>query len=354
MMSKKTLTIATLLLIMFGCSGQKGKPAQSDEDVFEEVTDTLTYPDDAITVDREQVNICVSDDERLRIYCWDTGEGGTIRDIAIVYQFRTDDGEKRLIRKGREEGSFNPWILRIYTITKSDGSTYYIVRSIFYASRNDAMESLDAYAIKGDSLVEVAVLDGGPDVDFRSMPSVNYSVNDCGSTTGGEGFSWIYEYDEQKIDFYVPIVADVDLTQPPFLIDRYVLYHFDGKSFINMGEVPHRDLHPSLHQYYRLRCLFRTNDYTVRIDQMADSTLRYASWKADCSMSDKPELVIMGGRFTPDEEGITGGTYTFLNEGVEYTVGRIETPHESDDYDSYQEYLIVKRGNTILLKQERL
>jgi hypothetical protein len=63
----------------------------------------------------------------------------------------------------------------------------------------------------------------------------------------------------------------------------------------------------------------------------------------------------MGGSFLKERnEDCVENSYLFTNEGVEYVVGYGETHHESDDYDTYHEYLVVRRNGKIILKQERI
>lgn len=179
----------------------------------------------------------------------------------------------------------------------------------------------------------MSVTDGGVNVDDGVLPDVNYCISDWYFTTNGEGYDWMYEFDKDNGNIYVPI-SDSEMT------DRYLLYHFDGKRFVKKGEVGHRGLHPSLQRYKRLLSYFKTKDYIIRVDQLDDDNLRYSSWKSNAELSEKPELVIVGGHvLKSNNDNSIENSYLFINEGVKYVVGYGETHHEPDGFDTYHEYL---------------
>ena len=199
----------------------------------------------------------------------------------------------------------------------------------------------------------MAVKDGGTNLDDGGLPDVNYNIVDWSDITNGEGFDWIYEYEKEERNIYVPL-SEGEMG-PRQMTDRYLLYHFDGKRFVKKGEVGHRGIHPSVQQYKRLLCFFKTKDYVIRVDQMADGALRYASWKSNMSLSEKPDLVIMGGRMIKEDNySHSEDIYLFTNEGVEYQIGRGEIHLDPEGDNDYDQYLIVSRNGKQILKQERI
>ena len=107
----------------------------------------------------------------------------------------------------------------------------------------------------------------------------------------------------------------------PIISDRYRVYHFDGKEFVEKGASAHKGLHKSLANYYRLASYFRTKAHLVRVDWLDyKGALRYASWNSPMDISRQPNLVIQGGAY--DEEK---NTYTFADDGYEYVVGYSKT-----------------------------
>lgn len=351
-MMKFMLAIPATLMVsaLAACNGQKENNGANEPDTCN--VDTLEYPAFVIDAQREDVKVCVSDDERLRLYCWypdpEWGGGGNCPEPIVMAQYRTKSGEVRT-RKISATAIDRAWVRMLHTITKDDGHTYYLAVRSMRASSNDGYTRVNAFAIEGDSLMDVAAVDGSADIDNGSLPDVNYNISDWYFNTNGEGYEWMYAYDKAQRNLYIPVTEGE--RWPQIMTDRYMLYHFDGKRFVNKGEVAHRGLHPSLQQYKRLRYFFRTADYTLRVDEMADGTLRYAQWKQPATLSQEPALVIMGGTCkTVDYQDV----YTFRHDGAAYVVGYSETHHKADGDMTQHEYFIIKKDGKELVKQERI
>lgn len=351
-MMKFMLAIPATLMVsaLAACNGQKENNGTNEPDTCN--VDTLEYPAFVIDAQREDVKVCVSDDERLRLYCWypdpEWGGGGNCPEPNVMAQYRTKSGEVRT-RKISATAIDRAWVRMLHTITKDDGHTYYLAVRSMRASSNDGYTRVNAFAIEGDSLMDVAAVDGSADIDNGSLPDINYNISDWYFNTNGEGYEWMYAYDKAQRNLYIPVTEGE--RWPQIMTDRYMLYHFDGKRFVNKGEVAHRGLHPSLQQYKRLRYFFRTADYTLRVDEMADGTLRYAQWKQPATLSQEPELVIMGGTCkTVDNQDV----YTFRHDGAAYVVGYSETHHEADGDMTQHEFFIIKKDGKELVKQERI
>lgn len=353
---KFTLAIPATLMVLAlaACNGQKENNGQTDNNGENEpdvcCEDTLEYPGFVIDAQREEVKVCISDDERLRLYCWypDSEWGGNCPEPTVMAQYRTKSGEVRTRRLNDSEAD-RAWIRTLHTIKKDDGHTYYLAVRSMRASANDGYTWVNAFAIVGDSLMDVAAVDGSADMDNGKLPDVNYNISDWYDKTYGEGYAWIYAYDKAQRNLYIPVTEGEQ--SPQKMTDRYVLYHFDGKRFVNKGEVAHHGLHPSVQQYKRLLYFFRTADYILRVDEMADGTMRYAQWPSTATLAEKPELVITGGTCkTVDHEDI----YTFRHDGAEYVVGYGETQQNAEGYSTYREYFVVKKGGKTVVKQVRV
>ena len=349
---KFMLAIPATLMVsaLAACNGQKENNGTNEPDTCN--VDTLEYPAFVIDAQREDVKVCVSDDEHLRLYCWypdpEWGGGGNCPEPIVMAQYRTKSGEVRTRKISATE--IDPaWVRMLHTITKDDGHTYYLAVRSMRASSNDGYTRVNAFAIEGDSLMDVAAVDGSADIDNGSLPDINYNISDWYDKTYGEGYDWIYAYDKAQRNLYIPVTEGEQ--SPQKMTDRYVLYHFDGKRFVNKGEVAHRGLHPSVQQYKRLLYFFRTADYILRVDEMADGTLRYAQWPSTGTLAEKPALVITGGTCkTVENEDI----YTFRHDGAEYVVGYGETQHDAEGYSTYHEYFVVKKGGKTVVKQVRV
>ena len=335
---KMAISAVCVMLSMSNCSSN-GTLKQREEAA---ILDTLYYPLDSIDSNGFPIHVAASEDGNMKFYSWNTGEGGTCPDFGILCQFRTSDGNSKVIDVS--ENSTFGWVKCIHSIKIDDGETIYLVLSVHQASSNDGYRWVDACQIKNDTLQAIHV------VDDDNAFTVNYFISEWYSTTQEEGADWIIEYDSENRDLYVAQTNEESEMSFPLITDWYRVYHFNGKKFVDKGIKPHKGLHRSLCDYDHLERYFRTKWHIIRIDMLKDGTLRYASWKASSNISDKPELVIMGGRCQKSEYG--KGIYTFENDGVKYIAGYEEIKYINKDDIDYHEYLLIKRDNRIIDKQE--
>jgi hypothetical protein len=75
-------------------------------------------------------------------------------------------------------------------------------------------------------------------------------------------------------------------------------------------------LHESLRQFSVPLYLLETKTYRIRIDEITPGNYRYASWKLDKPMSDKPDLVINGGKL---EHRGSGGNHDITFKKGQFT-----------------------------------
>lgn len=75
-------------------------------------------------------------------------------------------------------------------------------------------------------------------------------------------------------------------------------------------------LHQSLKQFIKPVYLLETKSYRIRIDEIGLGNYRYASWKLDKPMSDKPDLVLKGGELV--HRG-SGGNHDFTFKNGQFT-----------------------------------
>ena len=294
----------------------------------------------------KEVKTTKSDDGRLTFYCWDTEEGGSMPMLGWACEYIGQSGKKHLVDMRQEEGDIGAWVHSIYTIQKNDKSTFYLVKCRQQLSGMDGFIWVNTYKIEGDHLYKIALSD---DMEGDSIFSVEYDMIDWYDAAGGFGQDWAFHYDEVKRDLYVPQTKEYGF--PPCITDRYRVYHFDGNQFVRQPNVrPHWGM-PLIMDYERLVKYFPTKDYTVRVDQLVDGTLRYASWKSSNEMSSTPDIIILGGKETTINYS---KAYVFVNDGVEYTVGYNENVKAADGYTYSHQHLLVKKDGKVLLKQEKI
>ena len=342
-MKNKSVSFVLLLALLNSCMNNGRTPLSTS---MTETTDTIWYPYDSIPVDSDEVYICESEDGNMKFYSWDTGLGGTCPTYAVLCQYLTREGKTTTVDMRVKEGD-PAWVSNVHSIKKDDGTTYYIITRSHLASSNDGYMWMDAFTIDHDTLKNVSVLDGGDDLDECGL-EINYLISDWYYRTNGDGWDWLFEYDAESKNLYVPIVVLVDETIR-VVSDRYRLYHFDGMEFVAKGEIPHKGIHASLKDYAWLAKYFRTLNYIVRVDKLENGAYRYASWKSPATMSEKPNLTVIGGTFDKEKD-----CYTFINDGVEYIVGYYEDRPNSEGIIERHKYLLVQKNGKTLLKEERV
>lgn len=292
--------------------------------------------------------VSISEDGILSVESDAHPDGGTSPDYWAVFKFVNKKGDSCRI-----EMDYSPYMQNIHAIHKNDGSTYYTVECSSKASSSDGEDWLQAYRIVGDSIVRVSVIDGGKDYE-RDHFSVEYCIPDWYFATWGAGYDWMFEYDARTRDLYVPL-TDKEVSY--ILNDRYRLWHFNGERFVDKGERPHKNLHPSLAEYTCLIKYFTTKDYIVRVDSLGSKTLRYASWKKPKTMADAPDVVITGGtrrQFSCAPDGYhRDDEFSFFKDGYEYIANYDEIIPNKDGFGAtFHIYLLVKHGKKIVLRQK--
>lgn len=262
------------------------------------------------------VDVVTSDDGKLRLYYWDTGQGGTMIDWGNLCQFRAANGDVYLYEcsvadlERTDEYTFGCAILGLCTVRADNGDVYYLVHTYVREMSNLGYAEIVPVEIQDSRLVPAPLFDASPDgygnnCTFREYRFANWYFK----TNAGEGWDWPYRYDLATRTLYVPEVIDEEMT------DRYNLYTFNGEKFVYTGDDGGYWLHPSIREFKQLELLFCTKDYRIRVDMMEDGTYRYASWSKNVSMENIPDIVICNGAY---DEG--SRTYSFENDGFQYNV----------------------------------
>lgn len=284
----------------------KSRPEDAMNYPFKEAAESLDIGDHTST------------DGRVRIIDWNTGMGGTCPDNARYTLIRGDDG--RVHSQGKNHGE--EVVLHLYQLQDSKGRTIYLTHDYFRGSSIEGSGWMAAWCIQGDKLSPVKVFPKG-----ESRVGTGYGIPDWYfKTNNGEGWDWLFEMVGRNL--YVPITDSLQS-----LTDRYNLYRWNKDHFDLMGEVGNRRLHISLKDYVALQDYLVTKDYRVRIDLLADGSLRYASWKRNKQTDTPPDLVIKGGHHEENRG------YVFENDGYYYRVTTTESKNQ---------LIVEKDGRTVL------
>lgn len=93
-------------------------------------------------------------------------------------------------------------------------------------------------------------------------------------------------------------------------------------------------IHPSVNQWESNVFVASSKNLLVRVDNLANGDIRYASWSKGKPISQKPDLVILKGEEV--HEGTMGSTFwTFTNNNWKYTILNQEAC-ENCDQSSYE------------------
>ncbi|TAE50348.1 MAG: hypothetical protein EAZ89_12225 [Bacteroidetes bacterium] len=103
-------------------------------------------------------------------------------------------------------------------------------------------------------------------------------------------------------------------------------------------------LHESIQNYQQPACILESANYRIRIDDMGGGNYRYASWKSESNMSEKPELIIQKGIYKADGNG-GNHSYEFVNGEYIYECAIIVLG-EGDSPSAY--LLVYQQGKEIL------
>lgn len=280
--------------------------------------DTSTfYADLEDEADAIGVDIRISPDNRIKIYSWISG-GGTSPSWGNVTQFRNDIGEVVCYRglpiMGDDADYTVTDILMANNLKKSP--VYFFV---FYAkaSSSEGYDALCAAEIQNGRIVPGPKFKHSANVTDRV--GVSYIIPDWYFRTNGDGWEWMFNYDADTKQLYVPQTVDYGT-----LINRYSVYKFDGKNFVYNGEGGPWNIHSSLKEFFCLVSIKEVENHLLRIDSLKSGNLRLALWN-NPSMSrqwHKPDLVLSNGRYNPK----TGRREFAITNDIKYEV-------EGDYYD---------------------
>lgn len=165
----------------------------------------------------------------------------------------------------------------------------------------------------------------------------------------------MFEYEAKTGRLFIPLTDKNDYYR---LNDRYQVWQFDGNRFVDKGSQPHKDFHSSLSEYVSLLQYFETKDYIIRVDSLADKSLRFATWKKPKTMTDQPDKVIDKGcrnEYKPINERVKcGDGYRFTRNDYEYLVSYSETKFDENGLGENHDYLVIKKSGKVVMKQEKL
>lgn len=175
----------------------------------------------------DEMAIVTSEDQKLRIYSWDTYMGGTMHYYNAIAQYATVTGSQAIdinhLPKKEENSEPGAVYNSVYTIKQKDGKTYYLLTYRGTFSNIVAGAGIKAVSIADDNLLSVDVFQATNktlnDINYNYDLSSNYNYDN-----GGEYYVIHLSKNNKKL--YIPLVDGDQMT------GKWLVYVFNGYKFI--------------------------------------------------------------------------------------------------------------------------
>ena len=141
--------------------------------------------------------------------------------------------------------------------------------------------------------------------------------------------------------------GDVWLDYDGRLIAVNYQSQIEAKKKEELINIEKSQLHESIKYFKKPVLILETAKYRIRIDDMGEGSYRYASWKLENKMNDKPDLIIQKGEYRPDGSG-GNHSFEFTNGEYKYECAIIVMGEK----DSPPAYLTIYQGDKEILSQK--
>jgi len=121
---------------------------------------------------------------------------------------------------------------------------------------------------------------------------------------------------------------------------------FEKKKKEELIKIQRNSLHESLRVFKSPVCILETSKYRIRIDDMGNNKFRYASWRLQQNISEKPEMLLLDGKVEFDG---SGGNHSYIFKSGKYTYecGIVEMGEDG----APPAYLTVTKGEKVIMSQ---
>jgi hypothetical protein len=156
----------------------------------------------------------------LRIYSWDTWQGGTMKDYANIFQYKS--GNKVLVDTFEKvEGYFGTYYSDLKTLKINDKS-YYLAISSGSLSSKDCYEKITVFSIEKNKLGETPIIK----TKNGLKNSISFEYDFFSVVDRPERPIQLIKYDQTKKTIYIPVVFENGKVT-----DKYITYKFTGEYF---------------------------------------------------------------------------------------------------------------------------
>lgn len=197
----------------------------------------LKYTQNASTLDykfgelKKLMYISTSEDGKLRIYSWDTEDGGTMHNFDRVYQYRGADGKVYSKTDELSEGDAGSFVYDIFTLDASGGKVY-LVCSDAILSTSDVGQSVNLFKIENASLNDEIKL-----IKTKTglQNSLGFEYDFFSVSDRPERPIKLISYDKAAKSIKIPVVLKDEKFQYGKVTNKFIVYQFDGKYFVKVS-----------------------------------------------------------------------------------------------------------------------
>lgn len=309
----------------------------------------------------EEISEIYSDDRQIKMYIWNTEEGGANRNFIYdgVFSYMHNDKYYALVNTYEDEymeslceGAYNNIIYlgagphKIISLPSVGGNKYFCIETSYRTYGYS--DKIEAYCIDKNGIISVAKI-------FKEGNSLKESLNN--QTLGGWGVYSIFGLKSQNNTIYRSInyqPKELEGWCFPYPSGKIEVYEYSNETFNKTKEIydPVDTIYHELLNYKANIAEFIIKPYTIRIDLLPNGSYRYASWK-NKSISKKPDIVIYNGyRNEPSEgnNGVHSIVEKFIFQKNEYFyILSYEMIVYNGFYDCKSCKLTVKRNDSVLM-----
>lgn len=286
-----------------------------------------------------------SEDGKISLNAWFVEPYKTMNVIQIQGKDGFRSYDKGVIRlNDRAPSDDVDYSTDIFQIRNSTGETIYLIKTVGGSSSNYDNERVEiaAFRIIGNELVPAQHFFKGPHANKKgSLLAMYYNRENWVLRTRNTIQAAIpFSYEVASRIIRLPQTDEEERA-----LDNYFEYRFNGQQFVYSKKNGNPMLHTSLKGYKEMIQFYEAEWHYIRVDLMPDDTYRYSSWyqhklkQPDLYLSEKPELVLMGGKL--DEEN---QHYTFTNGSYTYKLPVVREIYENgeDKGVPYSPYLTIE------------
>lgn len=175
---------------------------------------------------KKGLDISTSADKKVRVYSWDTWEGGTMHFYISILQFASGKGVKTFQLDQpdttKDGGDAGYYYTDVKEITNSNGKKYYLLTGVGRYSTKDRGTIVKAISIDNGALNDtVKFFIAGK----KQLNNISYYYDLFASADKKKDNSTLHFSSDMKT-MYIPVVDGEVLT------GRYLIYKFDGEHYV--------------------------------------------------------------------------------------------------------------------------